>query len=107
MYQLETRWDPTNTILLARTANTSYCQVAWIETKLSFDQKGSVSTSETTIWVLGGLLSTYYLTSDQLFLICAVDLASNGFRHGFWPSTTICQLGKSKRNCRQIQHWQD
>ncbi|KAE9387781.1 glycoside hydrolase family 47 protein [Gymnopus androsaceus JB14] len=48
----------------------------WIETKLNFDQKGSVSTFRgTTIRVLGGLLSTYYLTSDRLFLTRAVDLA--------------------------------
>jgi len=30
---------------------------------------------QTTIRVLGGLLSTYYLTSDRLFLTRAVDLA--------------------------------
>ncbi|THU91943.1 hypothetical protein K435DRAFT_780448 [Dendrothele bispora CBS 962.96] len=48
----------------------------WIKEHLSFRRKGSVSTFETTIRVLGGLLSTYYLTSDQLYLKCAEDLGS-------------------------------
>ncbi|KAE9388525.1 glycoside hydrolase [Gymnopus androsaceus JB14] len=47
----------------------------WIETELSFNHSGSmVSTFETTIRVLGGLLSARYLTSDALFLKHAEDL---------------------------------
>ncbi|KAJ3801097.1 glycoside hydrolase [Lentinula aff. detonsa] len=48
---------------------------SWIDKKLNFDQTGEFSTFETSIRVLGGLLSTYYLTSDRLFLTRAVDLA--------------------------------
>ncbi|KAH7104958.1 glycoside hydrolase [Auriculariales sp. MPI-PUGE-AT-0066] len=47
----------------------------WIANDLSFEHNGDFSTFETTIRVLGGLLSTYYLTSDQAFLDRSVDLA--------------------------------
>ncbi|KAJ3982925.1 glycoside hydrolase family 47 protein [Lentinula detonsa] len=47
----------------------------WIETELSFNHSSSaVSTFETTIRVLGGLLSAHYLTSDSLYLKHAEDL---------------------------------
>ncbi|KAF5384592.1 hypothetical protein D9757_007472 [Collybiopsis confluens] len=48
----------------------------WIEKELVFERSGVFSTFETTIRVLGGLLSTYHLTSDDLFLRRAKDLAS-------------------------------
>ncbi|KAJ3965237.1 glycoside hydrolase family 47 protein [Lentinula raphanica] len=48
---------------------------AWVEHELSFDREGEFNTFETTIRVLGGLLSTYHLTSDPLFLTHALDLA--------------------------------
>ncbi|KAF0031196.1 hypothetical protein F2P81_015751 [Scophthalmus maximus] len=41
---------------------------AWIEKELSFNKNVDVNLFETTIRVLGGLLSTYHLTGDQLFL---------------------------------------
>ncbi|KAJ4470167.1 glycoside hydrolase family 47 protein [Lentinula aciculospora] len=47
----------------------------WIDKKLNFNQPGEFSTFETSIRVLGGFLSTYYLTSDRLLLARAVDLA--------------------------------
>ncbi|KAI5115464.1 hypothetical protein M0805_006169, partial [Coniferiporia weirii] len=48
----------------------------WVEEKLSFDKDGSFSTFETTIRVLGGLLSAYHLSGgDKLYLERAVDLA--------------------------------
>ncbi|KAK7060811.1 mannosyl-oligosaccharide alpha-1,2-mannosidase [Paramarasmius palmivorus] len=47
----------------------------WVKTKLSFDRSGNFNTFETTIRVLGGLLSAYYLTSDKLYLDRAIDLA--------------------------------
>ncbi|ESK87392.1 glycoside hydrolase family 47 protein [Moniliophthora roreri MCA 2997] len=47
----------------------------WIKTKLSFSRGGNFNTFETTIRVLGGLLSAHYLTSDKLFLDRAIDLA--------------------------------
>ncbi|KAF5384643.1 hypothetical protein D9757_007462 [Collybiopsis confluens] len=47
----------------------------WIETELSFNHSHSAySTFETTIRVLGGLLSAHYLTSDPLYLHHASDL---------------------------------
>ncbi|KIK62059.1 glycoside hydrolase family 47 protein [Collybiopsis luxurians FD-317 M1] len=48
----------------------------WIADELDFDQTGTFSTFETSIRVLGGLLSTYHLTSDPLFLSRSTDLAS-------------------------------
>ncbi|XP_035464217.2 endoplasmic reticulum mannosyl-oligosaccharide 1,2-alpha-mannosidase [Scophthalmus maximus] len=49
---------------------------AWIEKELSFNKNVDVNLFETTIRVLGGLLSTYHLTGDQLFLDKAKDLGS-------------------------------
>ncbi|KAJ7691353.1 glycoside hydrolase [Mycena rosella] len=46
----------------------------WVKEKLSFDRSGSFSTFETTIRVLGGLLSAHYLTGDALYLRHATDL---------------------------------
>ncbi|XP_078126874.1 endoplasmic reticulum mannosyl-oligosaccharide 1,2-alpha-mannosidase isoform X1 [Sander vitreus] len=48
----------------------------WVEKKLSFDKNVDVNLFETTIRILGGLLSTYHLTGDQLFLEKAKDLGS-------------------------------
>ncbi|TFK39752.1 glycoside hydrolase family 47 protein [Crucibulum laeve] len=47
----------------------------WINKQLTFDREGTFSTFETTIRVLGGLLSTYHLTMDDLYLERAIDLA--------------------------------
>lgn len=44
---------------------------AWVENSLSFD-RGDVNLFETTIRVLGGLLSAFHLSRDQLFLDKAV-----------------------------------
>ncbi|XP_037340724.2 endoplasmic reticulum mannosyl-oligosaccharide 1,2-alpha-mannosidase isoform X1 [Pungitius pungitius] len=48
----------------------------WVEKELSFDKNVDVNLFETTIRVLGGLLSTFHLTGDQLFLEKAKDLGS-------------------------------
>ncbi|KAJ7872689.1 glycoside hydrolase [Mycena leptocephala] len=48
----------------------------WVESSMSFDRDANFNTFETTIRVLGGLLSAYELTDgDQLYLDRAVDLA--------------------------------
>ncbi|KAF5377098.1 hypothetical protein D9757_008768 [Collybiopsis confluens] len=48
----------------------------WVETKLSFDKNAHFNTFETTIRVLGGLLSAYELSGhDKLYLDRAIDLA--------------------------------
>ncbi|CAN9504766.1 unnamed protein product [Ophioblennius macclurei] len=49
---------------------------SWIEKELTFTKSVDVNLFETTIRVLGGLLSTYHLTGDQLFLDKAKDLGS-------------------------------
>jgi mannosyl-oligosaccharide alpha-1,2-mannosidase len=45
----------------------------WVATHLSFDVNRDVNLFECTIRALGGLLSAYYLTNDDLFLNKAVS----------------------------------
>ncbi|KAJ7212097.1 glycoside hydrolase [Mycena pura] len=48
----------------------------WVATKMSFDRNASFNTFETTIRVLGGLLSAYHLSGeDPVYLEKAIDLA--------------------------------
>ncbi|KAG9127278.1 mannosyl-oligosaccharide alpha-1,2-mannosidase [Ceratobasidium sp. 392] len=47
----------------------------WIQDTLSFDRDANFNTFETTIRVLGGLLSAHYLTTDNLYLDRARELA--------------------------------
>jgi hypothetical protein len=47
----------------------------WVAEDLSFDREGKINTFELTIRVLGGLLSAYHLSNDDIFLEKAVDLA--------------------------------
>eukprot|EP00049_Salpingoeca_infusionum_P022704 m.8272 g.8272 ORF g.8272 m.8272 type:complete len:630 (+) comp5339_c0_seq2:127-2016(+) len=54
----------------------------WVETSLNFDQNQDVNLFECTIRVLGGLLSTYSLTKDKMFLEKATDLGDR-LIHGF------------------------
>lgn len=54
----------------------------WVAHHLSFDQVGSVSFFETTIRSLGGLLSAYDWSHDNVFLEKAQDLGSRLF-HAF------------------------
>ncbi|MEQ2309314.1 Endoplasmic reticulum mannosyl-oligosaccharide 1,2-alpha-mannosidase, partial [Ameca splendens] len=49
---------------------------SWVEKELSFDKNVDVNLFETTIRILGGLLSCYHLTRDQLFLDKAQELGS-------------------------------
>ncbi|PCH34404.1 glycoside hydrolase family 47 protein [Wolfiporia cocos MD-104 SS10] len=46
----------------------------WVAEGLSFDRQGNFNTFETTIRVLGGLLSAYDLTHDDIYLERAKDL---------------------------------
>ncbi|XP_052394051.1 endoplasmic reticulum mannosyl-oligosaccharide 1,2-alpha-mannosidase isoform X10 [Carassius gibelio] len=48
----------------------------WVETELSFSKNVDVNLFESTIRILGGLLSTYHLTGDTLFLDKAKDIGS-------------------------------
>ncbi|XP_064112684.1 endoplasmic reticulum mannosyl-oligosaccharide 1,2-alpha-mannosidase-like isoform X2 [Macrobrachium nipponense] len=47
----------------------------WVATQLNFNINQDVNLFETTIRVLGGLLSSYHLTKEQVFLDKAIDLA--------------------------------
>uniref|UniRef100_A0A3B3ZBG1 alpha-1,2-Mannosidase n=1 Tax=Periophthalmus magnuspinnatus TaxID=409849 RepID=A0A3B3ZBG1_9GOBI len=49
---------------------------AWVATELSFNKNVDVNLFESTIRILGGLLSTYHLTGDSLFLEKAKDIGS-------------------------------
>uniref|UniRef100_A0A1A8LIZ7 alpha-1,2-Mannosidase n=2 Tax=Nothobranchius pienaari TaxID=704102 RepID=A0A1A8LIZ7_9TELE len=49
---------------------------SWVEKELSFNKNVDVNLFETTIRILGGLLSCYHLTKDQLFLEKAKDIGS-------------------------------
>ncbi|GCC26842.1 mannosyl-oligosaccharide 1,2-alpha-mannosidase IA-like isoform X1 [Chiloscyllium punctatum] len=46
----------------------------WVENNLDFNVNGEVSVFEVTIRFVGGLLSAYYLTGDELFKIKAIEL---------------------------------
>lgn len=46
---------------------------AWVATRLTFNKNVDVNLFESTIRILGGLLSTYHLTGDTLFLEKAVS----------------------------------
>ena len=45
----------------------------WVATSLNFDDANDVNLFECTIRVLGGLLSAYHLSGDDLFLQKAVS----------------------------------
>ncbi|XP_076586396.1 mannosidase, alpha, class 1B, member 1b isoform X1 [Chaetodon auriga] len=49
---------------------------AWVATELTFNKNVDVNLFESTIRILGGLLSTYALTGDSLFLDKAKDIGS-------------------------------
>uniref|UniRef100_A0A8C5HI76 alpha-1,2-Mannosidase n=1 Tax=Gouania willdenowi TaxID=441366 RepID=A0A8C5HI76_GOUWI len=49
---------------------------AWVASELSFNRNVDVNLFESTIRILGGLLSTYHLTGDTLFLDKAKDIGS-------------------------------
>uniref|UniRef100_A0A1I8AXV5 alpha-1,2-Mannosidase n=1 Tax=Meloidogyne hapla TaxID=6305 RepID=A0A1I8AXV5_MELHA len=46
----------------------------WVTKELDFDKNRFVSLFETTIRILGGLLSAYHLSGDQIFLTKAEDI---------------------------------
>ncbi|KAJ6639174.1 Endoplasmic reticulum mannosyl-oligosaccharide 1,2-alpha-mannosidase [Pseudolycoriella hygida] len=48
----------------------------WIDMYLKFDKNVEVNLFEVTIRVLGGLLSSYHLSGDKMFLTKAIDLGN-------------------------------
>ncbi|XP_051278267.1 mannosidase, alpha, class 1B, member 1b [Dicentrarchus labrax] len=49
---------------------------AWVATELTFNKNVDVNLFESTIRILGGLLSTHHLTGDTMFLDKAKDIGS-------------------------------
>ncbi|XP_020837458.1 endoplasmic reticulum mannosyl-oligosaccharide 1,2-alpha-mannosidase isoform X2 [Phascolarctos cinereus] len=49
---------------------------AWVKTELNFGKNVDVNLFESTIRILGGLLSTYHLSGDSLFLEKAKDIGN-------------------------------
>ncbi|KAJ7609517.1 glycoside hydrolase [Roridomyces roridus] len=68
--------DALDTMILMDLKNEYARARKWVEEELSFDRGGYFSTFETTIRVLGGLLSAYHLTHDELYLTRATDLGT-------------------------------
>ncbi|KAF9909216.1 mannosyl-oligosaccharide alpha-1,2-mannosidase [Linnemannia zychae] len=68
--------DSLDTILLMGLKDEFEEAKAWVRDELTFDKNGEVNLFETTIRVLGGLLSAYDQSGhDEVFLTKAVDLA--------------------------------
>ena len=101
--------DSLDTLMLMNLTNEYNQARSWIETHLDFNKDQDVNVFETTIRVLGGLLSAYHLSNnDPLYLRKAVDLGdrllpafssesgipfsgitlSNGVPVGYGPSST-------------------
>uniref|UniRef100_A0A0K0FJE2 alpha-1,2-Mannosidase n=1 Tax=Strongyloides venezuelensis TaxID=75913 RepID=A0A0K0FJE2_STRVS len=59
--------DSLDTLLIMNLAEEYNEAREWVENNLSFEHDKYVNFFETTIRVLGGLLSTYHLTGDELF----------------------------------------
>lgn len=49
---------------------------AWVESSLKFDVNRDVNLFETSIRVLGGLLSMYHLAGDEVYLAKAVEIGN-------------------------------
>lgn len=77
----------------------------WIATNLDFSKVHGVNTFETTIRVLGGLLSMHSLTGDQLFLQKADEMGSRLYHafdeSGHHPPATDVDLSKLTASHRQ------
>ena len=58
----------------------------WVQKSLSFNKNRMVSTFETTIRALGGLLSAYDLSEEPIFLEKAKDLGARLFKAFSTPS---------------------
>ena len=65
--------DSLDTMLLMNLAEEFQQARDWVASSLSFDKKVDVNLFETTIRVLGGLLSAYHLSKDEVFLRKAVS----------------------------------
>jgi mannosyl-oligosaccharide alpha-1,2-mannosidase len=66
--------DSLDTMLLMGLDEEFKTASAWVENELTYDFDYEVNVFETTIRMLGGLLSAYYLSKNDMFLDKAVDL---------------------------------
>lgn len=82
-----------------------------VRTNLSFDHVGSVSLFETNIRILGGLLSAYSFTKDEIFKNKAVDIGNRlmkGISGRVWPSVNqililVFCIPHKRRICSRIR----
>lgn len=65
----------------------------WVSTKLNFEKDVDVNLFESTIRILGGLLSTYHLSGDSLFLRKAVSGSCLGLLPALSPHTSAAPSG--------------
>ena len=61
----------------------------WVETELHVDRAGDVNLFESTIRILGGLLSIYHLTNDNMYLEKAVSFIIVCSNHACFAITAI------------------
>ena len=65
----------------------------WVDKNLHVERSGDVNLFETTIRILGGLLSIYHLTNDDMYLKKAVSWTC------FYLSQTLCIYLGCQRKC--------
>ncbi|CAM9228299.1 unnamed protein product, partial [Scytosiphon promiscuus] len=80
--------DSLDTLWLMGLTKEFYDGRDWVRDHMTFDKAGMVSVFETTIRVLGGLLSAFELSRDRIFLERAKELA-NRMMPAFGTSTGI------------------
>ncbi len=68
--------DSLDTILLMNLKGPYEKAREWVKTSLNFDKDASISMFETTIRILGGLLSAYDLSHEKIFLEKAIDIGN-------------------------------
>ncbi|KAI0066648.1 glycoside hydrolase [Artomyces pyxidatus] len=71
----------------------------WVATEMTFDRDANFNTFETTIRMLGGLLSAHHLSGDELYLTKATELADRMLDAFNTPSglpTSMVNLAKRK-----------
>jgi endoplasmic reticulum Man9GlcNAc2 1,2-alpha-mannosidase len=68
--------DSLDTLYIANMLDEYEEAKSWVESSLQLDVNRDVNLFETTIRVLGGLLSIYHLAGDEVFLAKAVELGN-------------------------------
>jgi mannosyl-oligosaccharide alpha-1,2-mannosidase len=68
--------DSLDTLYIANMMDEYEEAKSWVESSLQLDVNRDVNLFETTIRVLGGLLSIYHLAGDEIFLAKAVELGN-------------------------------